>query len=398
MPERPKIAAVISTFFPASHADVIVTKFVRGFPSDEGLRPPQVDIVSMYVDQVHERDVGMRLAREHGIPVYPSIPQALCLGGKELAVDGVLSIGEHGDYAYNEKDQLMYPRRHFFEQICGVLATAGRAVPVFSDKHLSYNWEDARWMYDRARQLGVPFMAGSSIPVFWRDPYLEHDLETPIQEALVISYGGIEAYGYHGFEGLQAMVERRRGGETGIRAVHCLEGPSVWQAGADGRWSRELAEAAVAVVDRQEGVEGRLEEVCQEPAVFLIEYADGLRGAVLQLNGYGGPIRGWSYAARVEGRVLATGLHSHGDPYPHFSYLSLNTQELFLTGRPQYPVERTLLVTGALDALMNSRHRGHVRLETPHLDVAYHASDREPIRPKGPRPIGASTVPMHQWG
>ena len=184
MTQRKKIAAIITTFYPASHADVIVTKFVKGFPTDEGLLHPKVDIVSMYMDQIHQNDIGLDLAERNDIPVYPSIRQALCLGGNELAVDGVLSIGEHGDYAWNEKEQHLYPRRYFFEQIAGVLATSGRSVPVFNDKHLSYNWYDAKWMYDRARKLNIPFMAGSSVPLFWRDPWLEHNLETNLLKLL----------------------------------------------------------------------------------------------------------------------------------------------------------------------------------------------------------------------
>ena len=397
MPPRPKIAAVISAFYQHSHADVILTKLVRGMPTDEGLLPPQVEIVSLYLDQVHERDVGLRLAGEHGIPVYPSIPQALCLGGKELAVDGVISIAEHGDYAWNEKGQQLYPRRHFFEQICGVIATSKRPVPVFNDKHLAYSWEDAKWMYDRARQLQIPFLAGSSIPLFWRDPWLEHELETPIEEALVLSYGGLEAYGYHGLEGLQAMVERRRGGETGIRAVQCLKGQAVWR---DQRWSRPLAEAALALVDKGQGpAPPSLADLCsgEEVALFIVEYRDGLQAALLQPNTYGGYVQGWSYAARVDGQVQATGLHSCGDPYPHFSYLSLNIQDLFLKGTPPYPVERTLLVSGALDALMTSHHRGGVRIDTPQLALSYRAPATVPLRPRGPRPCGTSTAPMHQW-
>ena len=88
-----------------------------------------MDLVSLYIDQVHPRDVGLELAREHNITVYPSIRGALTLTptvtshwptgadfrSGELAVDGVLIIGEHGDYAGNERQRQMYPRRHFFE-------------------------------------------------------------------------------------------------------------------------------------------------------------------------------------------------------------------------------------------------------------------------------------------
>ena len=387
MPERKKIAAVVTAYFPRSHADVVVTKFMKGFPSDEGLRPPQVDLVSMYLDQVHERDVGVALAGEHGVPIFRSIPEALKLGGKDLAVDGVLLIGEHGDYAWNEKEQHMYPRRFFFEQICGVCATAGRSVPVFSDKHLSYNWSDARWMYDRAKALDMPFMAGSSLPLAWRNPWMEYDLETPVTEAVSLAYGGLDAYGFHGLEALQCMAERRVGGETGIVAVQCLEGDAVWKAGDEGLWSRELTEAALAHVEKVQP--GAMEAHCEKPAAFLLEYADGLRAATLMLNGY---LQGWGYAGRVGGQVSGMEVFLPGDPHAHFSYLSLNIQEMFLTGRPQYPAERTLLISGALDALMDSRYRGHVRVETPHLNVCYRSYEKLPIRPANPRPSGASLV------
>ncbi len=388
MASRKKIAAVITEYRVPAHADVIVGKFIKGFPTDDGLIEPQVDIVSMYLDQIPDNDIGLQVSKEYDIPIYQSISAALCLGGSELAVDGVLSIGEHGSYAYNEKGQHMYPRRFFFEQICGVFSTSGRSVPVFSDKHLSYNWRDSEWMYDRAQQLGVPFMAGSSIPLGWRDPWLEHELDAPIEDALVLSFGGIESYGYHGLEALQCMIERRSGGEAGLAAVQCLEGEGVWRAGADGLWSRELAEAAAAA---GETASGSMEESCDNPAAFLLEFRDGFKATLLQQNGYA---KEWSYAARVDGQVLATGLRTHGPPYPHFSYLGLNIEAMFLSGEPQYPVERTLLVSGALDALMDSRHRGHIRLETPHLDVAYRSYETMPIRPTGPLPKGASTVPF----
>ena len=388
MASRKKIAAVITEYRVPAHADVIVGKFIKGFPTDDGLIEPQVDIVSMYLDQIPDNDIGLQVSKEYDIPIYQSISAALCLGGSELAVDGVLSIGEHGRYAYNEKGQHMYPRRFFFEQICGVFSTSGRSVPVFSDKHLSYNWRDSEWMYDRAQQLGVPFMAGSSSPLGWRDPWLEHELDAPIEDALVLSFGGIESYGYHGLEALQCMIERRSGGEAGLAAVQCLEGEAVWRAGADGLWSRELAEAAAAA---GETASGSMEESCDNPAAFLLEFRDGFKATLLQLNGYA---KEWSYAARVDGQVLATGLRTHGPPYPHFSYLGLNIEAMFLSGEPQYPVERTLLVSGALDALMDSRHRGHIRLETPHLDVAYRSYETMPIRPTGPLPKGASTVPF----
>ena len=389
MPERKRIAAIITEYRVAAHADVIVGKFIKGFPTDAGLLEPGVDIVSMYLDQIPESDIGLAVSEKHDIPVYGSIPLALCQGGDDLAVDGVLAIGEHGSYAFNEKGQHLYPRRHFFEQICGVIASSGRPIPVFNDKHLSYSWRDARWMYDRAVQLSIPLMAGSSVPMFWRDPWLEHELEAPVEEAIVLGIKGMDAFGFHAMEALQVMVERRRGGERGIAAVQVLEGDAVWEAGDEGRWSRELAEAALEPVHK--GRAGSMEEGCEEPVVLLLEYNDGFRAAMLLLKGY---ISEYGYAARVAGRVQATAMNTCGSPHPSFSYQCLNIQEMFLTGKPQYPAQRTLLAGGAIDAAMESMYRGNVRLETPYLDVAYPAPEPAPMRPTDPRPHGTSTVPF----
>lgn len=384
-----KIAAIITTYFPNSHADVIATKFMKGYPTDEKHRMPRVDLVSIYIDQIDGRDIGVGLADECNVPIYPSIRQALTLDDNELAVDGVLLIGEHGDYPHNEFEQHMYPRRYMFEQICGVLASSGRSVPVFCDKHLSYNWNDASWMYDRAKALDVPFMAGSSLPLCWRQPFLEHTLDTPLDTAIGIGYGGVESYGFHALETLQCMIERRKGGESGVVAIQCLEGDAVWKAAESGKWSLPLAEAACSKIKNRP--DSNIIEGCPNPIAFLIEHSDGFESAVLMLNGY---VSDFAYAGKVGDEIYATEFYlQNGTPHSHFSYLSLNIEEMFVTGIPQYPVERTLLTTGILDALMHSRAQGHVRLETPHLSkIAYQSFDKTLIRPTAPRPEGASLV------
>ena len=387
MENQKKIAAIITTYFQHSHADVIATKYMKGFPTDEGHRMPRVELVSIYLDQIDSRDIGVGLAEEHNVPIYPSIRQALTLGGGELAVDGVLLIGEHGDYPHNEFEQHMYPRRYMFEQICGVFASSGRSVPVFCDKHLSYNWEDANWMYQRAKALDVPFMAGSSLPICWRQPFLEHTLETPLESAIGIGYGGVESYGFHALETLQCMTERRQGGESGVVAIQCLEGEAVWEAAESGLWSLALAEAACAQIKNRP--DKTIREGCPNPILFLIEHRDGFRSAVLMLNGY---VTDFAYAGRHRDNIYATEFYlQNGPPHAHFSYLSLNIEEMFVTSVPQYPVERTLLTTGILDAIMHSRAQGSIRLETPHLaELAYHSYQQTLIRPTAPRPEGAT--------
>ena len=390
-----KIAAIISIYRPGSHADVIIGKWLRGFPTDDGMVAPRTQIASIYLDHVFDDDMGRQIAADFDVPVYDSIPAALCLGGSQLAVDGVLLIGEHGDYPFNEKQQQLYPRRHFMEQITGVMATSGRSVPVFNDKHLSWRWQDARWMADRAAELQAPFMAGSSLPVAWRKPFLEHDLETPLKEAVAVGFSGLDIYGFHTLEVLQCMVERRRGGETGVKAVTCLEGEAVWSEGARGAWWRELAEAACAPVETKP--DGAMENHCENPALFLVEYTDDFRGAVLMLNGY---LTELAYAARNEDDSIdgtwfrCQGHGGEKGAYAHFSYLSLNVEEMFITGASQYPVERTLLTSGVLEAALTSRHVGHIRIKTPWLELPYRSYHELKWRPTAPEPEGACLAPF----
>ena len=170
MPDDFRIAAVVTSYAPRSHASGIVTKFLRGFPTDEGLMAPRTRVASMFIDQLHEQDIGRQIAFEHNVPLYESIRGALTFGSGRLAVDAVLIVGEHGDYPRSALGQEMLPRRYFFEQVSGVIAESGRTIPVFNDKFLSYRWDDARWMYETARELGVPLWAGSALPVSWRRP------------------------------------------------------------------------------------------------------------------------------------------------------------------------------------------------------------------------------------
>ena len=390
-----KIAAIVTEYRPRSHADVIITKFIHGFPTDDGFYNPRVKIASLYLDQIPENDIGLNLAKENDIPVYNSIMAALCLGGNNLAVDGVLLIGEHGDYAWNEKEQHLYPRRYFMEQICGAIATSGKAIPIFNDKHLSYSWSDSKWMYDRAKNLGAPLMAGSSLPVGWRNPWIEHDLESPIKEAVAIGFSGLDIYGFHTLEVLQCMIERRAGGESGVSSVTCLEGNSVWDAADNGLFSFELAEVACSKI--QNKPDGSMKAHCENPSLFLIEYRDKTLGSVLMLNGY---VSDLAYAANVNGKIEACEffLQGHGGDdgaYAHFSYLALNCEEMFLTKKSQYPVERTLLTSGILEAALTSRHKGQVRLKTPWLEnVSYQSYIDFIWRPRKIRPSGSCLDPF----
>ena len=382
-----RIAAVVTTFFPNSHAGVIVDKFLRGFPTDEGVIPPRSKIVSLYIDQIHERDVGRQIAYEFDIPLYESIRAALTLGGDEPAVDAVLLIGEHGDYPRSELGQEMLPRRYFFEQIAGVIGESDRPIPVFNDKHLSYRWDDAAWMYETAKAKNIPLWAASALPVVWRNPNWEHPLGQPVDRALVIGFHMVERYGFHALEVLQSNVERRRGGETGVRSVQCLSGDDVWRAGKEGRWSIPLASEALSRIEDGPGILDPKQ--VYDPHVFLVEYVDGLEAAVLMLgDGY---VRKFAYAQQRGASTDSLEYHIAGGPArAAFGYLGLNIEDFFVSGIAPNPLERTLLTTGILEAAMISKGRGGKRVQTPHLATIRYQPGKGAKRPSGPRPKGAS--------
>jgi hypothetical protein len=367
---RPKIAVILSVYQPGSHADVWITALLEGYDNGQP-RTPRLEIVSMYTDQVPANDMSRAMSAKHGFKIFSTIPEALTMGTGRLAVDGVLLMVEQGKYPVNEKGQILYPRHEFFRQVMDVYRQSHRAVPLFCDKHLSYDWTKAKWMYDQSRELEFPFMAGSSIPLTWRQPALELELGTPVEKAVVAAYGPKEPYGFHALETLQCMVERRTGGEKGIAAVQCIEGPAVWKWTESNDWSRPLLNAALERVENR--VPGAPEENTPKPILFLLEYTDGLRAAVYLLNDY---IKDWTFAAKVQGRseIASTKCWSRMlKPWSHATGLTYQIEELYLTRRPGIPVERTLLTTGALAALMDSSFEGARRLETPHLKISYRA-------------------------
>ncbi len=368
---RKKIAALSTTYHVRSHSDNFITRFLEGYWINEKYYPPPCDIVSLYVDQIHAADISRKLSMAYGFKIYPTIAEALTLGTGKLAVDGVLLIGEHGDYPTNEKGQKLYPRHEFFQQVVKVFRDSGRSAPVFVDKHLSYDWGKAKWMYDQSRELKFPLMAGSSVSVTFRRPELDFPLGTEFEDAIDLGGGWIEDGGlFHNLESLQCFVERRRGGETGIRAVHRIEGDAVWKAAGDGRWSRELMEAALARGSKVPP--GRAEELVNHPVACFLEYYDGFRATVLML---GGLVNEYLVAFRAKGRreVASTNCYAPAENSNNFSPLVDAIARMCLTGKTDYPVERTLLTTGALAMLMESRYQGQKRLETPMLKIAYKA-------------------------
>jgi hypothetical protein len=391
MPKRVAILASIYRYL--SHAQHMGDRFLIGYPLNGEWHKGDVQVVSLYVHQRPEGDQSEARAKEFGFQVYPTIAEALRCGTDKLAVDAVMIICEHGEYPRNELGQVLYPRYEFFQQCVEVFEKDGRAVPVYNDKHLSYSYTKAKWMVDQSKRLRFPMLAGSSLPVTWRLPDLEIPLETELEEALMVGVGGSDPMDYHALEAMQCMVERRKGGETGVRSVQLITGDAVWKAGDEGRWSKQLLVSALSRSDSPQGLAvddgrpmdlvgtGAIRKLVKEPAAYFVERNDGLRTTLLMLNG---AVRDYTFAAKIRGRGMVS-TQFFLSPVPNVTYsacLVSKIEEMFVTGRAPYPVERTLIVSGMLESCLQSKQQGGKRLETPHLAVKYRGT-RTPQHARG---------------
>jgi hypothetical protein len=385
----PRVAALVTAYYHNSHADVIVSRLLETMTLDDKGERPALRLASLYVDQPDRSSVGLEIARAHHIPIYKTPAEALTLGGKSLAVDGVLLIGEHGRYPLSNTGQVIFPKRRLFSEILSVCDRSNRVVPVYTDKHLGDNWQDAKWIYDQAHRRGMPLMAGSTLPLTWRYPPIDVARGAKISEIVATAYGTLEAYGYHGLEIIQCLAERRAGGETGVRSVQTFEGPQVWQALKNGTISRALVEAATSRRRHSLGKPGEpLESVLKEPVLVVITYRDGLKAGLLWASNLIDFTGAWRDAnsGKIESALFWT---QEARPFMHFTYLVRGIEQMMQTGKPAWPVERTLLVTGVLNAYFISKKEADRRIDTPWLDVKYQSAWdwHQPPPPPPGRPI-----------
>ena len=379
------LGVIATVDFPYSHADVITARWLTPQKADRlwGWQGPHTTIVSTYFDQFGNDDIARKTWAKYDIPICPTIREALTLGGNDLAVDGVLLIGEHGDYPVNSYGQKLYPRKEFFDQIVAVFEASGRTGPVFCDKHFSWSFSAAREMIATSSRLGFLLFGGSSLPHCRYYPNPDFSGEE-IEEVVCIYHRPLESYAFHALEIVQSLVECRRGGETGLRSATAWMGQEYERVKKTDWWPVDLLDAAADVqpTPNNEVPDYRDDDQADTPTMaWTLEYNDGLR--VTHLRQRENPLGGFSAAVRRKGNnriepvlpLLGT-LESYA---PHFACLAQVIEDTFLTGLPPFPVERTLYTTGMLESMMQAMQKPGQQLFTPHLDICYEFTDRREI-------------------
>lgn len=388
MQRRPKVAFLGTVVKRHSHAQHFLDRMTLGYTWNGGWQAPRVEVAGLFIDQFPDDDLGRERAKRHGLTLYPTVKEALTLGGEKLAVDGVVLIGEHGDYPTNEMGQKRYPRYEWFKQIVEVFEDSGRSVPVFNDKHLSTDWKECQEMVADSRRLEFPFLAGSSLPVTRRMPAIDLPWGANMQESVCVAYGGVDSYDFHALETAQCMSERRKGGEVGIASVHAVRDENVWTLldHADRELTRRLM---VSALTRSHNlpVEGGFptnrvtydwaKKVFRKITAYFIEHRDGFRTTIF-LTG----IRDFNYAGYLKDRdeIVSCQMYlpmpGHGSTTADFfNPLTRHIETTILERREVYPVERTLLTSGMVIGGVHSLHAGQAFVETPSMGVEYTVPD-----------------------
>ena len=382
---RPRIAFLGTVVRRHSHAQHFLDRLTEGYTWAGKWQAPRVEVAGVYIDQFPDNnDLGRHRIAKHRLRSFPSIAETLTLGGERLAVDGVVIIGEHGDYPKNDMGQTLYPRYKWFKEVVKTFESSGRSVPVFNDKHLSTTWEECSEMVEDSRRLGFAFLAGSSLPVTWRLPSIDMPFGANLAESVCVAYGGVDSYDFHALETAQCMSERREGGEHGIRSVHAVRNENLWRIleQEDRQRTRELM---VAALTRSHNlpVDGGFptsrvtyqwaKQALPNTLAYFIEHVNGFRTTIF-LTG----IQDFNYAGYLNdtGEVVSCQMYlpmpGHGSTTADFfNPLTRHIEDTIIQQKASYPVERTLLTSGMVIGGVHSLHADQSPYPTPQMKVEY---------------------------
>jgi hypothetical protein len=365
-----KLAVLTTEYSPRSHADVIVSRWLEPRPTDalHGWEKPVTTIASLYVEQRGENDLAGGVSERHNVPIFSTLEDALTLGGSELAVDGILLIAEHGNFPFNALQQKLYPRKEMFDRVVEVFRKSGRVVPLFFDKHFSWNPRWANEMFWTIREMGIPFFGGSSLPF---SPIVSAGpLPPPGPELVALFFNEVESYLFHSL----AVVSARLADcpqHTDVQEIVAWSGDGLWEALDRGEFSAELLESAASAVSPDAA--GKLRQFRKQRGspvhAFQLRYASGLKTTHFMQTDL---IRKWTLAWRSEDGNIRAGYVDPGtrvDFHPSFARFNRQIEDFMQTSQSPVPLERLYLETLQTAACMAALRQAGVPLATPWLGL-----------------------------
>ncbi len=264
--------------------------------------------------------------------------------------------------------------------LTAVLTHARRGTPCFVFGTLAADLAAARTFTTLAAARQITLAAGTALPVTWRLPQLDLPANAPVDEALIVVQGPSPLAELHALDGMLPVLERRAGGERGVRQVKFLSGRDLWHAGDRREWSWPLLSAALSRSDSPQGdalKDGRTQnlvglglvpKLATDPRGWLLEHTDGVRTALLVLDGV---VADFNFAVRLaDGSEISAQLFQAPAPgQEHYSQLAAVLEDFFRTGTPPWSVQRSLLTAGLLDACRQAAAQPGVWLRTPELSL-----------------------------
>ena len=406
--KRPKFAAVVNEFWPGSHADLLVGRLHDGYEVLWTPTEPLCELASLHVLDPGPSDLGASRIREWDVRPAGRLRDALSGTGGGIDVDGVVLIAERNPRSgrpaeFDERGRPRDRRHEMFMQVARECELSARPVPIFLDKHLGNTWEEISEIYETSRRLSIPVMAGSSVPVTVRCPPVEIPVGSRVKEVVAVATGSGEPPIFHPLELVQSMIERRAGFETGVASVRFVSGDRFWDAFTNGGlWSRELADAAIEAVPHYAGgareyyrrypssiADGPASSPRGREEAVVVDYNDGTRVSVLLLTGFmlrravavrvdetRDPLVTWTPTGSklTDVPMIGASVATPGQKKPptwNFDHLAGFLDRFLFTGHSPFPIERTVLTSGILDAAITSRQSGGEAVDTPHLDIGY---------------------------
>jgi hypothetical protein len=359
-----KIAFLVEDFALQTPAQQLLDRFLIGFPRDgEFYRPEGCQIAIHLQDGADHSEIDRRV-KDFGLRREQSIPAAVA------QADGLVIVPKTSQIAPNT------------EWVEAALRGVPSGCCCFVYGGLSPTLSEAKKLASLASTQKVSLIAGTTLPVTWRLPEVDLSVGARLREALIVVQGTSPMAELGGLEGLLPVIQRRRGGESGIRSVRLLEGADLWQAGHDGIWSWSLLVSALSRSDTPQGdsvKDGRTQDLvglglvqtlARQPRGWVLEHFDGLRSSVLVLDGV---VADFNFAVQTrDGPVISAQIYRPPAPAQHhFSRLAEVIDDFFVRRKPPWPIERNVLIAGVLETFSKSSANGGAALETPALKISY---------------------------